>query len=103
MERMSTLEAEFLYVEDGTVQLHIGSCAVFAGPPPAFADYMDMTESKLARIPRYRQIVREVPLGLGRPVWVDDPHFDLGYHLRHTALPTPGDERGRSAVMGTAD
>ena len=90
MERMSTLEAEFLYVEDGTVQLHIGSCAVFAGPPPAFADYMDMTESKLARIPRYRQIVREVPLGLGRPVWIDDAHFSLHYHLRHTALPKPG-------------
>jgi diacylglycerol O-acyltransferase len=97
MERMSTLDAEFLYVEDGTVQLHIGACAVFAGPPPPFEDFVSMTESKLALVPRYRQIVREVPFGLGRPVWVDDPHFSLHYHLRHTALPQPGgDEQLRA-------
>ena len=49
-----------------------------------------LVASKLDLIPRYRQRVRSVPLELGRPLWVDDPHFDLDYHLRHTALPTPG-------------
>ena len=51
-----------------------------------------MVLSKLDAVPRYRQKVRFVPLGLGRPVWVDDPHFNLGYHLRHSALPAPGTE-----------
>jgi WS/DGAT/MGAT family acyltransferase len=92
MDRMSTLDAEFLYVEDAAVQLHIGACAVFTGPPPAFADFVAMTESKLPGVPRYRQIVRNVPFGLGRPVWIDDRHFNLHYHLRHTALPKPGDD-----------
>ncbi len=51
-----------------------------------------MVAGKLALVPRYRQKVRFVPLGLGRPVWVDDPHFSLSYHLRHIALPAPGDD-----------
>jgi WS/DGAT/MGAT family acyltransferase len=51
-----------------------------------------MVSSKLGLVPRYRQKVRFVPLGLGRPVWVDDPHFNLSYHLRHTALPAPGSD-----------
>ena len=49
-----------------------------------------MVAGKLPAVPRYRQKVRFVPLQLGRPVWVDDPHFNLGYHLRHTALAAPG-------------
>ena len=51
-----------------------------------------MVVGKLAAVPRYRQKVRFMPLGLSRPVWVDDPHFKLSYHLRHTALPAPGGE-----------
>jgi diacylglycerol O-acyltransferase len=104
MDRMSMLDAEFLYIEDGCVQLHIGSCAVFEGPPPSFEEFAAMTESKLPRVPRYRHVVRDVPLGLGRPVWVDDPHFNLEYHLRHTALPSPGGDdqlrRLTSRIMG---
>src|ERR1035441_8229727 len=56
--------------------------------------------SKLHLIPRYRQRFRSVPFELGRPVWVDDPHFDLGYHLRHTALPAPGDDAAFDRLMG---
>jgi WS/DGAT/MGAT family acyltransferase len=56
--------------------------------------------SKLHLIPRYRQRVRRVPLELGRPLWADDPHFDLDYHLRHTALPTPGDDAAFCHLMG---
>ena len=59
-----------------------------------------MVAGKLGLVPRYRQKIRFVPLGLGRPVWVDDPHFNLPYHLRHTALPPPGgdDQLRRTAA-----
>ncbi|HVS29262.1 MAG TPA: wax ester/triacylglycerol synthase family O-acyltransferase, partial [Solirubrobacteraceae bacterium] len=59
-----------------------------------------MVDGKLGSVPRYRQKVRFIPLGLGRPVWVDDPHFNLSYHLRHTALPAPGsnDQLRRTAA-----
>jgi diacylglycerol O-acyltransferase len=58
-----------------------------------------MVVGKLPLVPRYRQKVRFVPLQLGRPVWVDDPHFNAGYYLRHTALPRPGgDEQLRNLV-----
>jgi WS/DGAT/MGAT family acyltransferase len=92
MDRMSALDAEFVYLEDDTVLMHIGACAVFEGPAPAFEDFVAMTTSKLPQVPRFRQIVRGVRFGLGRPVWVDDPHFLADYHLRHTALPGPGDQ-----------
>ncbi len=99
MDRMRTLDAEFLYFEDANVQLHIGSCAVFEGPTPAFDDFVAMTASKLPRVPRFRHIVRDVPFALGRPVWIDDPHFLLDYHLRQTALPAPGGQAELERLM----
>ena len=90
MDRMSPLDASFLHIEDDKNHMHIGSVAVFEGPAPDCAEIMRMVESKLPLVPRYRQKVRFVPLELGRPLWVDDPHFNLGYHVRATALPHPG-------------
>jgi WS/DGAT/MGAT family acyltransferase len=92
MDRMSPLDASFLHIEDGdrTVGMHIGSTAVFAGPPPDQATFSRTVEDRLPQVPRYRQRVETVPLGLGRPVWVDDADFTLDYHLRRTALPAPG-------------
>ena len=90
MDRMSLLDAAFLDVEDGVTHMHIGSLARFEGPAPRFAALVELMERKLPRLPRYRQRVRFVPGGVGRPVWVDDPHFNLRYHVRHTALPPPG-------------
>ena len=90
MDRMSPLDASFLHVEDGVSHMHIGSVAIFEGPPPAYDDFRDMVVGKLPLVPRYRQKARFVPLQLGRPVWVDDRYFNPGYHLRHTALPPPG-------------
>jgi len=72
--------------------MHVGSVIVFEGPPPAFDELVTMMESKLPLVPRYRQKVRFVPIRLARPVWLDDPDFNLAYHLRHTALPAPGGE-----------
>ena len=89
-ERMSPLDASFLNVEDNVSHMHIASVGIFEGPEPPFEAVVAMVGSKLDLVPRYRQIVRTVPFEIGRPVWVDDPHFHIEYHLRHTALPSPG-------------
>ncbi|MEA2139922.1 MAG: diacylglycerol O-acyltransferase / wax synthase, partial [Solirubrobacteraceae bacterium] len=72
--------------------MHIGGVSIFEGPPPPFEQLRAMVEGKLGLVPRYRQKVRFVPLAAGPPIWVDDPHFSLDYHLRHTAIPAPGGE-----------
>src|SRR5258708_5843391 len=90
MDRMSTLDAGFYFVEDDNVPMHVGSVAVFEGPPPTYGDVVRLLVSKLSAVPRYRQLVRTVPLHLGRPVWTDDEHFEILYHVRHTAVPKPG-------------
>jgi diacylglycerol O-acyltransferase / wax synthase len=100
MDRMSPLDATFLHVEDGITHMHIASCAIFEGPPPAYDDLYALIAGKLPLIPRYRQRVRFVPGALGRPVWVDDPHFNLSYHVRHTALPPPGSDTDLRNLMG---
>ena len=100
MDRMNPLDASFLYLENGTTHMHIGSCAVFEGPAPAYDDLVALFVGKLPLVPRYRQRVRFVPMDLGRPVWVDDPHFNLEYHVRHSALPAPGGEQDLRRLMG---
>ena len=100
MDHMSPLDSMFLHVEDGITHMHIGSCSVFEGPAPGYDEIVSLIASKLPVIPRYRQKVRFVPGGLGRPVWVDDPHFNLEYHLRHSALPPPGSESDLNTLMG---
>ena len=100
MERLHTLDAEFLHLEDGVGHLHIAGISVFEGPPATEAELTALLAAKLHLIPRYRQRVRSVPLELGRPVWVDDPHFNLAYHLRYTALPAPGDDAALCRLMG---
>lgn len=99
MQRLSPLDSSFLHIEDTSSPMHIASIAIFEGPPPKFTDVLTMVASKLAQVPRYRQKVRFVPFELNRPVWVDDVHFDLEYHVRHTALPSPGsDEQLRNLI-----
>ncbi len=100
MDRLSALDAEFLHLEDGVSHMHIAGMSVFDGEPPTEEDLQALLASKLHRIPRYRQRVRPVPFELGRPVWVDDPHFRLGYHVRSTALPAPGDDAAVERLMG---
>ncbi|RBY82477.1 wax ester/triacylglycerol synthase family O-acyltransferase [Geodermatophilus sp. TF02-6] len=90
MDRLSPTDAGFYYGESENTPLHVGSVAVFEGPAPSYGDLVRLILSKLPRVPRYRQQVRPVPLNLGRPVWVDDPHFQILYHVRHTAVPSPG-------------
>jgi WS/DGAT/MGAT family acyltransferase len=92
MEWMSAIDSSFLHVENETTPMHIGGVSIFEGPAPPFEDLRAMVEGKLDLVPRYRQRVRSVPLAVASPAWVDDPHFSLDYHLRHTAVPPPGSE-----------
>jgi diacylglycerol O-acyltransferase len=92
MERMSPLDAGFLDLEDADrhASLAIASVAVCEGPAPSYDECLASIAGRLPLVPRYRQKARRLPFDLGRPVWVDDPRFDLRYHLRQTALPAPG-------------
>jgi diacylglycerol O-acyltransferase / wax synthase len=99
-DRLSPMDASFLHLEDDVSHMHIASVAVFDGPEPPFDQVVAMIESKLDLVPRYRQRVQSVPFNLGRPVWVDDPHFNLDYHVRHTALPSPGGEPELRRLVG---
>src|ERR1700738_4883630 len=92
VDRMSPLDASFLHIEDDVSHMHIGSVGIFDGPCPAYDQVVAMVLGKLPLVPRYRQVVRTVPLDLGRPVWSDDAHFNVEYHIRHTALPSRGGE-----------
>src|SRR5918992_548858 len=90
-ERLSVLDELFLHLEGPNTHMHVGAAVIFEGPPPSYDDILDGVRRKLQLVPRFRQKLMTVPLGLGRPVWVDDTHFNLEYHVRHTALPPPGD------------
>lgn len=100
VDRMSPLDATFLHVEDAVTHMHIGSVLVFDGPAPAYDELLAAVAGKLPLLPRYRQVVRFVPLQLGRPVWADDEHFNVEYHVRHTALPAPGGEAELRRLVG---
>jgi WS/DGAT/MGAT family acyltransferase len=92
MDRLTAIDASFLTNESGTSHMHIGAVTIFEGPPPSYEDLLDHVESRLHLVPRYRQKLAFPPVETGRPFWVDDPQFHLGYHVRHSALPAPGDE-----------
>ena len=100
MDRLSPLDASFLHIEDDVNHMHIGSIGIFEGPPPSYPDLTRSIGSRLALVPRYRQKVATVPLSLARPVWTDDPHFNIEYHVRHTALPAPGGEDELRRLVG---
>jgi diacylglycerol O-acyltransferase len=95
-DRLSSQDNAFLLWEQGNVQMHVASISIFdTGPLKATTGGVDIdlvkraTESFLHRVPRYRQRLHSIP-AFNHSVWVDDPHFDLNYHIRHTALPKPG-------------
>ncbi len=100
MEPLSTQDASFLEIEDDVSHMHIGSVGIFEGPPPTPDEVLEGVESKLHLVPRYRQKVRYPPLHLGPPVWIDDPHFKVAYHVRRTALASPGGEDELRTLVG---
>jgi len=99
-ERLSSLDSLFLELEDRTAHMHVGAVAVFEGKAPPYRDLLALIESRLSRVPRYRQRVQFVPFKQGRPVWIDESQFDLEYHVRHTALPAPGGDEELRRLAG---
>lgn len=104
-ERLSNLDASFLALEQRSTHMHVGAVAIFGSGPYTSDDGVDidairtLIESRLDSIPRYRQRLATVPLE-GHPVWVDDEHFHLDYHVRHIALPHPGTEDQLKSLVG---
>ena len=94
-DRLTSLDASFLYLEESTTSMHVGSVMVFQPPRDGF-DYDQLVriiESRIGAIPRFRQKVRDVPGRFANPVWVDDHAFDMSYHVRRAGLPRPGSDR----------
>ncbi len=98
--RLTALDHSFLQLEGQSTHMHVGGCALFSGPAPAYPDMVAAVQARLHLVPRYRQRLAAVPLGQGRPVWVDDPHFRLPFHVRHTALPRPGSDAQLRRLAG---
>ncbi len=92
LDRLTAVDASFLAQEGPTSHMHVGAVMIFEGPPPSYADLVDQIRGRLHLVPRYRQKLAIPPMETGRPLWVDDPSFNLEYHVRHTALPSPGTE-----------
>jgi WS/DGAT/MGAT family acyltransferase len=90
-DRLTAVDASFLAQEGRSSHMHVGSVLIFEGPAPDYDGVLEGIESRLHMVPRYRQKLAFPPFQTGRPVWVDDPTFNLEYHVRHTALPSPGD------------
>jgi WS/DGAT/MGAT family acyltransferase len=89
----------FLHLENEDTPMHVASVTIFEGS----VDYqaaIDEVARRLHLVPRFRQKLAFVPFSQGRPVWVDDPHFNIAYHVRHTALPEPGDEEQLKRLAG---
>src|SRR5919107_4729505 len=80
--------------------MHVGALVTFEGPPPSAEDFTGHLESRLHLVPRYRQKLAFPRFEMGRPFWVDDPSFNLDYHVRHTALPRPGSEEQLRQLAG---
>ena len=80
--------------------MHVASVMVFEGEAPTLQQLIDHVLGRLHLVPRYRQRLAYVPLGQGRPVWTDDPHFNPSYHIRHTALPRPADDAALKQLAG---
>jgi WS/DGAT/MGAT family acyltransferase len=99
-DRLTGLDSSFLHLERDATHMHVAACAIFDGPAPEYRELVDAIDSRLHLVPRYRQRLAFVPFEQGRPVWVDDPHFKVAYHVRHTALPRPGSERELKRLAG---
>src|SRR4051794_16311714 len=100
-DRLTALDSSFLHMEDNQPShMHVASVTIFDGPPPSHEDFCAGIATRLHMVPRYRQRLAFVPFGQGRPRWVDDPTFNINYHVRATALPPPGSEEELRALAG---
>lgn len=93
-DRLTSLDTSFLYMEKQPTVMHVGTVMVLDSPSSGFDpnSLLDLVQRRIAHLPRYRQRVRSIPGHLGNPVWIDDEHFDVEYHVRIAALPRPGSD-----------
>jgi diacylglycerol O-acyltransferase / wax synthase len=91
LDRLTAIDASFLHQEGPDSHMHVGGLTIIEGPPPPVEDLLEQIRERLHLVPRYRQKLAHTALDSGRPVWVDDPNFNPEYHVRHTALPSPGE------------
>ncbi|MBI2891125.1 MAG: wax ester/triacylglycerol synthase family O-acyltransferase [Nitrospirae bacterium] len=104
-ERMTVLDASFLHLENASNHMHVGICAVFkagrGGRKRGLAEEeaVRFIESRLPMVPRFRQKIHWLPIER-RPVWIDDPNFNIRYHVRFTALPRPGGDAELKTKLG---
>ena len=99
-DRLTGLDSSFLHLERDASHMHVAACVVLEGKAPAYQELVDALAGRMHLVPRYRQRLAFVPLQQGRPVWVDDPHFNVQFHIRHTALPRPGGESELKRLAG---
>ncbi|MBS1694395.1 MAG: wax ester/triacylglycerol synthase family O-acyltransferase [Actinobacteria bacterium] len=92
--RLSASDASFYHLENTATPMYVGSLSILRRPRNglSYETLLATVEQRLPQIPRYRQKVREVSLGMARPVWIDDRDFDITYHIRRSALPSPGSD-----------
>src|ERR1035438_8533980 len=90
LDRLTPVDASFLHQEGPVSHMHIGGGTIMEGPPPTTDEFLEQIRRRLHLVPRYRHKLAYTAVDSGRPVWIDDPSFNLEYHIRHTALPAPG-------------
>jgi diacylglycerol O-acyltransferase len=90
LDRLTAVDASFLHQEGANSHMHVGGLTLLEGPPPEMEEFLEQIRRRLHLVPRYRHKLAYTALDSGRPVWVDDPSFNLEFHVRHTALPAPG-------------
>jgi diacylglycerol O-acyltransferase len=100
LDRLSSVDASFLTNESDDSHMHVGAVIILEGPPPPYDDFLEHVRSRLHLVPRFRQKLAFPPAQTGRPFWVDDPNFNLAYHVRHSALPSPGSEEQLKNIAG---
>ncbi len=100
MDRLTSVDASFLSNESDTSHMHVGAVLIFEGPPPNYPEFLEHVRGRLHLVPRFRQKLAFPPIETGRPFWVDDPNFNLAYHVRHSALPSPGSEEQLRNIAG---
>src|ERR1700680_2613050 len=90
LDRLTPVDASFLHQEGPDSHMHVGGLTIVEGPPPPVEAFLEQIRERLHLVPRYRHKLAFTALDSGRPVWIDDASFNVEYHVRHTALPTPG-------------
>jgi diacylglycerol O-acyltransferase / wax synthase len=99
-DRLSAIDASFLHQEKRSSHMHVGAIVLMEGPVPSREEFTRHIESRLHLVPRYRQKLAFPRFEMGRPFWIDDPRFNVDYHVRHTALPSPGSMEQLRGIAG---